>query len=108
MLDLRANARGEHGGFRDRAHWVARVIDADPGRRLVLEYVKGDLRGTSRWLLEPVGPGRTHVSVRFMGDPAGRLRWLAPFVDIPTGHRMVVEEGMRRLERYLQSEPLAA
>lgn len=108
MLDLRANARGEHGGFRDRAHWVARVIDADPGRRLVLEYIKGDLRGTSRWLLEPMGAGKTHMSVRFMGDSAGALRWLGPFVNIPAGHRLVVEEGMRRMERYLQSEPMAA
>jgi hypothetical protein len=59
------------GGRWDRAHWVSRVIDVDPGRRLVLESIRGDFRGTIRLLLDPVGANAVHVSLRFLGDPAG-------------------------------------
>lgn len=108
VLDIRVNARGASSGFRDRAHWVARAIDVDPGRRIVLESFRGDFRGTTRWLFDPIGADRTHISVKFMGDPAGGLRFMAPFVDVPSGHRAVMEEGFKRLEGYLQSEAAAA
>lgn len=108
VIDIRVNARGPAGGFWDRAHWVARVIDVDPGRRMVMESVRGDFRGTIRLLLDPVGASGVHLSLRFLGDPAGALRLRAAFVDVPAGFRTVTQEGFRRLEQLLAYGQLAA
>lgn len=101
VLDLRVNTRPGAGGRWDRAHWVSRVIDVDPGRRLVLESIRGDFRGTIRLLLDPVGANAVHVSLRFLGDPAGSLRLRSAFVDVPGGFRTVTQEGFRRLEQLM-------
>gem|GEM_PF-5522230 len=53
VLDLRVNTRDGAGGFWDRAHWVARVIGVDPGRRLV------GVEGRRGWLTLASG-GRSH------------------------------------------------
>lgn len=108
VVDLRVSTRGRASSFWDRARWVARVIDVDPGRRIVLESVKGDFKGTMRLLMEPAGASRVHISIRFMGDPAGGLRWRSAFVDVPAGFRVVVQEGFHRLEEYQQRGRMAA
>lgn len=102
VMEIWVNTAGPGGGFWDRAHWLSRVIDVDPGRRIVLESIKGDFRGTIRLLLDPVGARTTRISLRFLGDPAGGLRWRAAFIDVPTGFRTVTTEGFRRLEQHLQ------
>jgi len=108
VVEIRVDTRGAAGGFWDRARWQARVIDVDPGRRIVLESVKGDFRGTMRLLMEPVGASRVHISIRFMGDPAGGLRLRSAFVDVPGGFRTVVQEGFHRLEQHQQPGRMAA
>jgi uncharacterized protein YndB with AHSA1/START domain len=70
-----------------------RVTAFEPERRLVLEYFDGDFRGTAEWTLNPAGPGRTHIVVRFMADPHGGLRLRARFADVPSINSSVMQEG---------------
>jgi len=91
---------------------VAFGIEPD-GRLASSTWIRDDesswnQRGTMRLLMEPMGGSSVHISIRFMGDPAGGLRWRSAFVDVPGGFRTVVQEGFHRLEQYQEPGRMAA
>ena len=96
-VDITVSGGGRLGGS---AHFVARVTDFDPDRRLVLEYFDGDFRGTEEWTLNPVDAGHTRIATRWMTDPQGAVRLLARFVDVPGSYSKVMQEGFRAIERF--------
>ena len=96
-VDITVSGGGRLGGS---AHFVARVTDFDPDRRLVLEYFDGDFRGTEEWTLNSVDAGHTRIATRWMTDPQGAVRLLARFVDVPGSYSKVMQEGFRAIERF--------
>ena len=97
VVDITVSGGGRLGGS---AHFVARVTDFDPDRRLVLEYFDGDFRGTEEWTLNSVDAGHTRIATRWMTDPQGAVRLLARFVDVPGSYSKVMQEGFRAIERF--------
>ena len=96
-VDITVSGGGRLGGT---AHFVARVTDFDPDRRLILEYFDGDFRGTEEWTLNSVDAGHTRIATRWMTDPQGAVRLLARFVDVPGSYSKVMQEGFRAIERF--------
>ena len=97
VVDITVSGGGRLGGS---AHFVARVTDFDPDRRLILEYFDGDFRGTEEWTLNSVDAGHTRIATRWMTDPQGAVRLLARFVDVPGSYSKVMQEGFRAIERF--------
>lgn len=82
------------------ARFSGRVTAFEPDRRLVLEYLDGDFRGTEEWTVDPVDAGHTRIVTRWRTDPQGALRLAARFVDIPGSYSKVMQEGFRAIERF--------
>jgi len=99
VIDFTVNGEGL-AGRAGSVHFAGRVTAYELDRRLVLEYFAGDFRGTSEWTLEPAGPDRTHIAVRWMTDPRGRLRFLARLVDVAGINSKVMQEGFAAMERF--------
>ena len=82
----------------------ARVVAVEPERRIVLEYFAGDFLGMSEWRFEPVDAAHTHVSLRWVADPAGSMRLWARLVDVPRHHSSVIRKGFKAIERYVADQ----
>jgi uncharacterized protein YndB with AHSA1/START domain len=100
VVDITINGGGGLAQRWATVRLSGRVTAFEPERRLVLEYFDGDFRGTAEWTLSPAGPGRTHITVRFMADPHGGLRLRARFADVPSINSSVMQEGFRAIERH--------
>ena len=80
--------------------FTGRVAAYDPDRRLLLEYVGGDFRGTEEWTLDPVDAEHTRIATRWKTDPQGAVRFAAMLADVPGSYSKVMREGFRAIERF--------
>jgi hypothetical protein len=100
VLDITVNGEGWLGQRFGSVRFSGRVTAYDPDRRLLLEYVGGDFRGTEEWTLDPVDAERTRIATRWETDPQGAVRLLARFADVPGSYSKVMLEGFRAIERF--------
>lgn len=103
MFEIAANEKGDLASRRT-SHFTGRVREAVEDRRMVLDYVAGDFRGTGEWTLEPSESGGTHLKMRWRADPRGLTRWsVSWFVDVGAAHSEVMQRGFEQLESYLRA-----
>jgi hypothetical protein len=55
---------------------VARVEEIEPGRRLAFRSLESDVPVHGERRVEPLGPGRSRVTVRIAMEPTGAWAWL--------------------------------
>ena len=75
------------------AEWV-------PGTRLVMRTADGPFPMETTYTWEPAGDGRTRMSLRNRGMPAGFSRWLAPFMAFAV--RRANQKDLARLKSSLE------
>ena len=90
-----------HG--RETLRFTARVIGRDGGRELTLRVFDGDFRGVEDWTFDPVDENHTRVGLHWWVKPHGRVRLVAPFVDVPAAHSKVLHEGFDAVEAYIRA-----
>ncbi|MFJ3927843.1 SRPBCC family protein [Streptomyces sp. NPDC090022] len=91
----------DNGGLKLR--FTARTTAVEPGRRLDIEYVDGVFRGPSTFLLEPLGDGRTRLSMHFAAGPHGWLKLLSKVADLAAEHSKGTLAAFEALGRQLSS-----
>jgi hypothetical protein len=81
--------------------WTQRTTFAEPGSILAFEYVDGDFRGQASWTFTDAEPGYTHIAVRFVADPVGRLRLLSYILPIRRQRERMNAFGFEAMEKYV-------
>lgn len=84
-----------------RLAYTYEIADWVPGRRLVMRTADGPFPMETTYTWEPAGDGRTHMTLRNRGMPAGFSRWLAPFMSLAV--RRANQKDLARLKSGLES-----
>ena len=80
-----------------KLRFTSRTDVADVGRRLAGTYVDGVFRGTNEYVLEPVGDGRTLLTMHFRARPHGWVKLLDRVADIGGEHCTATGAAFGRL-----------
>lgn len=98
---IAVNGKGRLDRRWGTAHFECRVVAVDPERRIAVEYVGGDFRGTGEWRFDKVDETHTHVAFRWSVNPAGLMRLWSRLVNLSDSHSRVMWEGFAGLENYV-------
>ncbi len=63
-----------------RLAYTYEIIDFVPGRRLMMRTAEGPFPMETTYTWEPIGEGRTRMTLRNRGEPSGFSRLAAPFM----------------------------
>ncbi|MBK6692522.1 MAG: SRPBCC family protein [Myxococcales bacterium] len=63
-----------------RLAYTYEIIDFVPGRRLMMRTADGPFPMETTYTWEPIGEGRTRMTLRNRGEPSGFSRLAAPFM----------------------------
>jgi hypothetical protein len=98
---------GSRGGGPPTTSWTIEVESLDPGRRIDLRYVEGDLLGPVGWELEEVDGG-TRTAYVYRGVRAAAPGAQATFDRYGTRlHNVAMAvDALAGLTRYVRGEPL--
>jgi hypothetical protein len=96
-----ASTSGHPERARSSSTWTQRTTVAEPNSVFAFEYVDGDFRGYASWTFTDAEPGYTHIAVRFVADPVGRLRLLSYLLPIARQRERVNAYGFEAMERYV-------
>lgn len=102
--DITVNNKGRVDRRAGSSSMRYRIVESEPARRSVSEFVGGGFRGRMETTLESIDAEHTRIRSRWQMDPHGLMRLFARFVDIPSGHSRVMQEGFRGAERYIASQ----
>jgi uncharacterized protein YndB with AHSA1/START domain len=81
--------------------YTYRVVELEPRERLVMRTADGPFPMETTYTWEPVDAGRTRMTLRNRGEPAGFARTLAPV--IAPAMRRATTKDLRRLKGILES-----
>ena len=84
-----------------RLAYTYEIADWVPGRWLVMRTADGPFPMETTYTWEPAGDGRTRMTLRNRGMPAGFSRWLAPFMAFAV--RRANQKDLARLKSRLES-----
>jgi hypothetical protein len=105
-MEVAINDRGALSRW-DTARFISVVRELEQDRRLVVQFIDGDLRGSAEWTFEPVGDGRTEVRMVWRADPHGLLvRILSHLRDFEAAQQRVMQHGFQQLQAYLRAQRL--
>lgn len=84
-----------------RLAYTYEVVELVPGERLVMRTAQGPFPMRTTYTWQPVDPGRTRMTLRNQGEPAGFGKVAAPVM--AAAMRRANEKDLARLKRILES-----
>lgn len=63
-----------------RIAYTYEIVELVPGRRLVMRTAEGPFPMETTYTWEPTADGKTRMTLRNRGTPAGFSKWVAPFM----------------------------
>jgi hypothetical protein len=63
-----------------RMAYTYEIVEWVPGNRLLMRTAQGPFPMETSYTWEPVGEGRTRMTLTNRGTPSGFSRWTAPFI----------------------------
>jgi uncharacterized membrane protein len=85
-----------------RLDYTYEVTELDPGRRLVMRTAEGPFPMETTYTWEPLPDGRTRMTLRNRGEPAGFSKIAAPLMG--AAMRRANTEDLRRLKAILERD----
>jgi uncharacterized protein YndB with AHSA1/START domain len=85
-----------------RLAYTYEIVDLVPGERLVMRTAQGPFPMETTYTWEPVGDGRTRMTLRNRGEPAGFGRMAAPVM--AAAMRRANEKDLVALKRILEAD----
>jgi uncharacterized protein YndB with AHSA1/START domain len=85
-----------------RLDYTYEIIDFVPGERLVMRTAQGPFPMETTYTWEPVGAGRTRMTLRNRGEPAGFGRMAAPVMT--AAMRRANQKDLAALKRILEAD----
>jgi uncharacterized protein YndB with AHSA1/START domain len=85
-----------------RLAYTYEIIELVPGRRLVMRTAQGPFPMETTYTWEPVGDGRTRMTLRNRGEPAGFGRMAAPV--LAAAMRRANEKDLKAIKRILEAD----
>ena len=87
-----------------RLAYTYEVVDLVPGERLVMRTAQGPFPMETTYTWQPVDGGRTRMTLRNRGEPAGFGRIAAPVM--AAAMRRANEKDLKALKRILENRPV--
>ena len=86
-----------------RLAYTYEIADLVPGERLVMRTADGPFPMETTYTWQTVDAGRTRMTLRNRGAPAGFSRWAAPFM--AAAMRRANRKDLARLKTLLETQP---
>lgn len=87
-----------------RLAYTYEVVELEPGARLVMRTAEGPFPMETMYTWEPVGTGRTRMTLRNRGEPAGFSAVMAPLM--ARMMRRANQADLAAIKRVLESAPV--
>jgi uncharacterized membrane protein len=87
--------------LRRRLAYTYEIVEYAPGERLVMRTAEGPFPMETSYTWSDTADGRTHMTLRNRGEPAGFSRIMAPLMT--TAVRRANVRDLRRLKRILEA-----
>lgn len=83
-----------------RLAYTYEVVELEPGRRLVMRTAEGPFPMETTYTWEPESPGRTRMTLRNRGEPAGFSKVVAPLME--RAMRRANQKDLAKLKKVLE------
>jgi uncharacterized membrane protein len=84
-----------------RLAYTYEIVEFVPNERLVMSTLAGPFPMETTYTWQPLDPGRTRMTLRNRGEPAGFSRLVAPVLGLAV--RQANRQDLRRLKRILEA-----
>jgi uncharacterized protein YndB with AHSA1/START domain len=84
-----------------RMAYTYEIVELVPGERLIMRTADGPFPMETTYTWQPVANGRTRMTLRNRGNPAGFSKWVAPFMAYAM--RRANRKDLALLKRLLES-----
>lgn len=86
-----------------RLAYTYEVVELEPARRIVMRTTDGPFPMETTYTWEPVGSGKTRMTLRNRGNPSGFSRMAAPVLE--RAMRRATSKDLLRLKTILEARP---